>query len=241
MVRKGKIARLPREVRNELNRRLAASVSGGVLLRWLNDLSVVREVLARDFGGSAISKQNLHEWRIGGFAEWQARQALLEQAREFTAEAQELNAAAEGQLTDHLATVLAARYAAVLAHWDGTADEAFRQEMKFLRGLCRDIVELRRGDHARARRQMEARRKRGVRVSAPTCQPCRAPEAKESRVAERRTGDGLPSETPEKAGVGASDPEADKEAVKAGQGRSNQFEDSLPELVAGGRQWANSG
>ena len=36
MLRQGKIARLPRPLRNELNRRLADNEDGGVLLNWLN-------------------------------------------------------------------------------------------------------------------------------------------------------------------------------------------------------------
>jgi hypothetical protein len=158
MVRKGKIARLPREIRDELNRRLSENEEGGALLRWLNDLPAVREVLTREFAGSAVTKQNLYEWRTGGFAEWQARQEMLEQTRELAADAKELQAASAGKLTDHLATVLAARYAAALSGWDGEADEGFRRKLRVLRGLCQDLVELRRGDHSGARLQMEQER-----------------------------------------------------------------------------------
>ena len=158
MVRKGKIARLPREIRDELNRRMAENEDGGSLLRWLNDLPAVREILAREFGGNSVSKQNLYEWRTGGFTEWQARQEMLEQTRELAADAKELNAATDGKLTDHLATVLAARYAVALSGWNGEADEAFRKKLRVLRGLCQDIVELRRGDHSGARLQMEQQR-----------------------------------------------------------------------------------
>ena len=162
MVRKGKIARLPREIRDELNGRMAASACGGGLLRWLNDLPVVREVLAREFGGSAVSKQNLYEWRIGGFAEWQVRGEILDQTRELKNDAQEFAGVTDGKLTDHLATVLAARYAAALAGWNGEADETFRRSLGVLHGLCRDIVGLRRGDHSGARLQMEQQRREMV-------------------------------------------------------------------------------
>jgi len=85
---------------------------------------------------------------------------MLEQTRELAADAKELNAATEGKLTDHLATVLAARYAAALAGWNGEADEPFRQKLRVLRGLCQDIVALRRADHNGARLQMEQERVR---------------------------------------------------------------------------------
>ena len=158
MTRNGKIARLPRDIREQLNRRLQDNEPGGTLLPWLNALPAVQAVLAREFGGVAISKQNLSEWRTGGFAEWQARQEALAQARELAADARELETAAEGRLTDHLATALAARYACALSGWNGAPTEEFRHQLRALRGLCQDIVELRRGDHSGARLRMEQER-----------------------------------------------------------------------------------
>jgi len=158
MARNGKIARLPREIRDGLNRRLQNGEQGAPLLAWLNSLPEVQAVLVRDFGGIAISKQNLSEWRAGGFAEWQARQETLDQARELAADAHEITAATHGKLTDHLATVLAVRYAAALHGWNGDVTDEFRRKLRALRGLCQDIVELRRGDHSGARLKMEQER-----------------------------------------------------------------------------------
>ena len=158
MARNGKIARLPRETREALNRRLQDGEPGGPLLHWLNALPAVQALVTREFGGGPISKQNLSEWRTGGFTEWQARQETLAQARELAADATELTTATEGRLTDHLATVLAARYAAALSGWNGELTEEFRRELRALRGLCQDIVELRRGDHSGARLKMEQER-----------------------------------------------------------------------------------
>ena len=154
----GKIARLPRQIREELNRRLQEGEQGGPLLTWLNALPAVQAVVAREFGGSAVSKQHRCEWRAGGFAEWQGRRETLAQARELAADAHEISAATDGRLTDHLATVLAARYAAALAGWNGEVTDEFRRKLRALRGLCQDIVELRRGDHRGARLQMEQER-----------------------------------------------------------------------------------
>jgi hypothetical protein len=158
MARNGKIARLPREIRDQLNRRLQNGEQGGPLLAWLNALPVVQAVLARDFGGSAISKQNLCEWRAGGFAEWQARQETLDQARELKADANEITAATDGKLTDHLATVLATRYAALLAGWNGQVTDEFRRKLRVTHVLCQDIVELCRSGHSGARLKMEQER-----------------------------------------------------------------------------------
>lgn len=158
LTRNGKIARLPRTVRDEINRRLDNGEKGGPLLAWLNGLPEVRALVAAELGGKPISKQSLSEWRRGGFAEWQARQETLAQARELAADAGEITAATDGRLTDHLATVLAVRYASALHGWNGEVTEDFRKKLRALRGLCQDVVELRRGDHSGARLQMERER-----------------------------------------------------------------------------------
>ena len=148
MQRNGKIARLSREIRDELNTRLAEGEPGGPLLEWLNGLPAVKAVVERSFGNNPITKQNLSEWRAGGFVEWEARQEMLAQAREMAADAKEFNKATAGKLTDHLATSLAARYASLLSSWNGEADEPFRQKLRVLRSMCQDIAELRKGDHS---------------------------------------------------------------------------------------------
>jgi len=158
MTRNGKIARLARPIRDELNRRLQDGEPGVRLVAWLNGLPDTQRVLATDFGGRPINEQNLCEWKAGGYHDWLARQEMLSQARELAADAKELTAATDGKLTDHLATVLAARYAAALAGWDGEVTDEFRRKLRTLHGLCQDIVELRRGDHSGARLNLEQER-----------------------------------------------------------------------------------
>ena len=158
MTRNGKIARLPRQISDELNRGLQNGDLGVRLVEWLNGLPEVRKVLSECFGGRPISEQNLSEWKAGGYCDWQARQDALSQARELAADAKEYTEASDGRLTDYLATVLAARYAAALAGWDGEISEDFRRKLRVLRGLCQDIVELRRGDHSGARLNTEQQR-----------------------------------------------------------------------------------
>jgi hypothetical protein len=155
MTRHGKIARLPRAVREELNKRLDNGESGVKLAKWLNGLKEVKKVLRENFGGRAITADNLSEWKRGGFVEWQARQEALEQAREMSAQAMDLNEATARRLTDNLATVLAARYAKVLSGWDGKVTEEFSTQLRALRSMCLDVAELRRGDHNRERVELE--------------------------------------------------------------------------------------
>ena len=158
MARVGKIARLPQELREQLNRRLADGEPGGSLLRWLNGLPEAREVLAALFDGAVITKQNLSEWRKGGFREWQTRQDLFSDARMVSARAQEMREVAGDKLTDDLATVLAGQYALVLRRWLGQATPELLGQLKVLHGLCGDIAALRRGDHAVAKLEFNLER-----------------------------------------------------------------------------------
>jgi hypothetical protein len=158
MTRHGKIARLPRAVREELNERLDNGESGVHLAKWLNGLKEVKTVLRENFGGRSIRPQNLSEWKCGGFREWQARQEAVEQAREMSAQAKELLEATEYKFSDYLATVLAARYAKVLSGWDGRVTEEFSTQLRAMRSMCLDVAELRRGDHGRERVALEGRR-----------------------------------------------------------------------------------
>ena len=154
MTRTGKIARLPRDIREELNRRLRDGEQGKQLVVWLNSLPETRSVLEEEFGGRAIREQNLTEWKQRGYRDWVARQQALEFARNFAADAGELTKAG-GPLGDHLATALMARYAAIMSKWDGTSETVPTRELRLLRALCVDIVELRRGDHSAARLKLE--------------------------------------------------------------------------------------
>jgi len=158
MTRTGKIARLPREIRDQLNRRLCDGEPGSQLVVWLNSLPESQAVLARGFGARAISEQNLSEWKQGGYRDWLTRQDALAQVRELAADAEELAGATDGALAQHLATVLTARYAAALADWHGEGTDESRRNLRSLRGLCQDIVELRRGDHSAARLKIEQER-----------------------------------------------------------------------------------
>jgi hypothetical protein len=154
MQRNRKIASLPRPVRDELNQRLANNEDSGALLEWLNAAPGVGARLASDFAGEPIREPDLEEWRKGGFVSWQARQKLLEQARDLEVVARELDDAAGGNLIDQLATALAGRYAAVAASWDGTDNEAIRAQLRILRQFTQDLEVLRRGGQSAARLKM---------------------------------------------------------------------------------------
>ncbi|HEY2083009.1 MAG TPA: hypothetical protein VGI88_09510, partial [Verrucomicrobiae bacterium] len=83
--RVGKIAQLPKEIRDQLNQRLQNGKQGPEILAWLNQLPETKKLLAEKFDATPISKQNLSEWRRGGYEEWlrfQERQLRIQRITE---------------------------------------------------------------------------------------------------------------------------------------------------------------
>ena len=145
MTRNGKIARLPDNIRDELNARLDLGEDGPALLDWLNAEPEVQECLKNLFEGVPVSKQNLSEWRLGGYREWQLREEWIDHAYELDRNVGELGERVEAPLlAGQLAAMLAARYAALINTWDGEPDPVFEQKLRLLRGLNRDIALLQR-------------------------------------------------------------------------------------------------
>ena len=152
MIHKGKIGKLPKAVREELNRRLDNGGQGRQLLTWLNSLPEVQAVVAAEFGGKPIRKQNLSEWRNGGYAHWLQQQEVLDMARQLSADTGESQ-----PLTDHMAVWITARYLMVIQKLAGKNPEG-EPDLKVLREFCHDVVALRRGDHSAARLKIEQER-----------------------------------------------------------------------------------
>lgn len=78
MARIGKISRLPRPIRTQLNRRLDDGELGSTIIEWINGLEEVQRVLGIANGGRPITEQNLSEWRQGGFQDWKRNQQACE-------------------------------------------------------------------------------------------------------------------------------------------------------------------
>ena len=76
-----KISTLPREIRDQLNRRIDDGQNSAIILPWLNALPAVQEILAAEFDSKPVSRQNLADWRKGGFRDWVDRRDILELAR----------------------------------------------------------------------------------------------------------------------------------------------------------------
>jgi len=94
--RNGKIARLPKDIREELNRRLEDGEPGKHLVAWLNEQEPVRTVLQGQFGGRPVSEQNLSEWKAGGFREWLRHEETRLLVSSLTEQSEALEDAADG-------------------------------------------------------------------------------------------------------------------------------------------------
>ena len=158
MTRNGKIARLPRAIREQVNRKLDDGITGVEIVEWLNTLPEAQALMAAEFDGRPIREQNLSEWKAGGYRDWQMRQEALEMVRSLAEEAGELKkAAAKEPLTESLALWVAARYAVAAKKLaaEGVDGEA---HWKLLRAFCSDIVALRQGDHSAENLKIERKR-----------------------------------------------------------------------------------
>ncbi|HEV2692119.1 MAG TPA: hypothetical protein VG347_04420 [Verrucomicrobiae bacterium] len=150
MSRNGKIARLPKAIRDQLNKNLEDGMPGVRLVEWLNSLPEVQQVLTEQFDGRAINEVNLTEWKGGGFLDWQARQDMKSHALELAEEAQDLKSAMPGVLAEHLNIIVAGRFAELLNQWNGDVDEGFMKKLKALRLLSHEVAVQRRGDQRAA-------------------------------------------------------------------------------------------
>jgi hypothetical protein len=140
LTRNGKIARLPDDVRDELNRRLLNGVRGNKLVVWLNALPEVQAVMAEEFGGSAIRPQNLSEWKQGGYADWLRQQEALKMLKQLGSEDGEAFAAARGAIAEKTSAWLAARYLVEAQKLKPAESDA---DWNRLRELCHDVLALR--------------------------------------------------------------------------------------------------
>lgn len=153
----GKIGRLSRAIQERLNRRIQNGEKGGVLVKWLNSLPEVREVMAREFEGKPIREQNLSEWRKHGYAKWLRQREALDMVRQLDGDVGELQPPGAPPLADQMAVWLTARILVAVQKL-AEKDHEGQLDLKVLRELWHDIVAVRRGDHSRERLKMEQER-----------------------------------------------------------------------------------
>jgi len=158
MTRTGKIARLPHDIRTQLNTRLRDGVPGCKLVEWLNSSPEVQAVLHRHFEGRPICERNLSEWRQGGYREWLTQQDAFDKIAELGSVARQLATAAPDHLVDDLTTLIATHYAAQIVALNSDPNAKAQLTPREVLELSRLGVELQRGKQNAARIKIEQAR-----------------------------------------------------------------------------------
>ena len=154
----GKIGRLPKSIRDDLGRRLEDGEPGKESVKWLNGLPRVQEILKEQFGGRAITEQNLSEWKQGGHQEWVRHQQACEKLHWLTERADDLENEVGGlEISDRLASILAAELAclAVQRLKDVTDPQ---ERWRMMREFLHELRHLRHEDHICLRNQLRRQR-----------------------------------------------------------------------------------
>ena len=155
MTRCGKIARLPKEIREELNQRLELEdETETVLAEWFNGLPGVQEVLKEFFGGQPIRQQNVSEWRLGGFVEWQMHRDL-----QFDLEALREDSKKTGKdgVSDSFTSILATRMSS-LAWRLLSAETDPHKQWELMCAASKQFSRMRKDDHRLIRTQLRQER-----------------------------------------------------------------------------------
>jgi hypothetical protein len=156
--RTGKIARLPKHLRDRIGADLEGGVPGKQIVAWLNRLPLVQRAITNEFDGHPITEQNLSEWKAGGHQDWLKNQQAVKLARQLTEQAGDIDDAATGlALSDRLASVLSVQLARVAM---ALVEQETDPEKRWQR-LChvnRELARLRREDHRALHLELERER-----------------------------------------------------------------------------------
>jgi hypothetical protein len=141
--RVGKIAQLPKAIRDELNQRLENGKQGPQLLKWLNSLPETQEILTKEFENQPITKSNLSDWRQGGYRDWTKDKAREDRIHHLSESGNTLQKAEAGDLFENFARITVAELAADLDGLDDLKDSDTRWQR--LRELTRELARLQNG------------------------------------------------------------------------------------------------
>ena len=146
MFRTGKIARLPKELRQELNTRLSNGEAGESLVVWLNGLPEVQAIMNAEFEGMPIREQNISEWRKGGYLDaLNADDAVdvVERLRGGAAEWKEDEAEANADLGAAMEHYLSSRQA---LESERAADLEGEEKWELWDRMCLEVLRLRQAE-----------------------------------------------------------------------------------------------
>jgi hypothetical protein len=110
----GKIARLPKSIREQINRRIEDGQPASVIGPWLNGLPAVKKVLSAHFGGVEINQKNISNWTSTGYKRWLEKQEFVMELRALSEDATDFTRAAGAQLARGTACIAAAKIVKML-------------------------------------------------------------------------------------------------------------------------------
>ncbi len=148
MTRVGKIARLPKDIRDVVNKRLLDGHPAAEIIAWLNEQPAVKTVLEEEFDGEAISPKNVSNWKNGGYHDWREEiEALSSRSggiASFINRVSAVKLIAKSELPEDISLFLAATLAVECEQLDYIADE--EERMKALGALLDAYAQLRGAD-----------------------------------------------------------------------------------------------
>lgn len=158
--RRGKIARLPLALREELNSRLLEGrETAKKLCAWLNELDEVKELLATFNDGNPagpIDDRNISDWRQGGFNDWLRRRDHILETKEMAQWSMKLAKASGGNLTEGASAIVAGQileFLETLAKAKQDSENLTPEQIVAIgeatNTAVKSIASLRRGDHDR--------------------------------------------------------------------------------------------
>jgi hypothetical protein len=150
----GKIARLPAEIRTQLNRRLQNGEPAKYVVKWLNLLPEVQKLLAAEFHGKPVREQNVSEWRRHGYRAWLVHQEKQDILGEMLAEGEASEARFGETLVDRLAGWLVPNFMAEARARLAAATDPGERWATF-QVLYPGFVSLRRGHHSAGRLRLD--------------------------------------------------------------------------------------
>ena len=132
---KGKIARLPAKVRDQVCQRLHDGQPGSVILPWLNALPEVKELVFHGFKGIPVGDENLSVWRKTGYQDWLRRHERIERTKELSRYAAEVSRANGASIADGAAAIASGKLLELLEAVDeAAADQEDEKKPKKLPG-----------------------------------------------------------------------------------------------------------
>ena len=154
MTRHGKVARLPKAIRDELNRRLANGEQGKRLVVWLNGLDTVQAILKEDFEGKLISEANLTGWKQGGYQDWRQREEVSALAAELRDRPQGILEELDGaEGSDYLGTLMMVQLAQISQTFLDK-NLSVEERWKRFRTVNIELARMRLGDHRKRMRDI---------------------------------------------------------------------------------------